>query len=221
MGSSLYAATRAISRLRGRASGGACAPSASKGHGQMFHVRYAQGDTDDPFRRGYLCPKAPALADLQDEPDRLRSPLVREASRWREVSWDEAWDRAADGLVRVRKAGGRDAVAVYYGNPVAHNLGLMTHALPFGRALRTCIRRARPISCRRCSPRSDVRASRPDSRPRSRPDRLLPDRRRQPRGVEQQSHDRPEHDGRSARHSGIAAGASSSSIRASAGVAAA
>ena len=39
--------------------------------------------------------------------------------------------------MRVRKAGGRDAVAGYYGNPVAHNLGLMTHALPFGRALRT------------------------------------------------------------------------------------
>ena len=26
---------------------------------------------------------------------------------------------------------------MYYGNPVAHNLGLMTHALPFARALRT------------------------------------------------------------------------------------
>ena len=101
------------------------------------HIRSIRGDTDDPFSRGYLCPKAAALADLQDDPDRIRAPLVREGSRWREVSWDEAWERAADGLVRVRKAGGRDAVAVYYGNPVAHNLGLMTHALPFGRALRT------------------------------------------------------------------------------------
>ena len=26
---------------------------------------------------------------------------------------------------------------MYYGNPVAHNLGLLTHALPFARALRT------------------------------------------------------------------------------------
>ena len=63
--------------------------------------------------------------------------MIREGSRWREVSWDDALDRAADGLVRVRQQHGRDAVAMYYGNPVAHNLGLMTHALPFARVLRT------------------------------------------------------------------------------------
>src|SRR6185295_8995136 len=51
--------------------------------------------------------------------------------------WQDALDRAADGLVSVRKRHGRDAVAMYYGNPVAHNLGLLTHALPFAHALRT------------------------------------------------------------------------------------
>ena len=39
--------------------------------------------------------------------------------------------------MRIRHQHGRDSVGVYYGNPVAHNLGLMTHALPFARALRT------------------------------------------------------------------------------------
>src|SRR5216684_1977671 len=101
------------------------------------HVRSIRGDGDDPISRGYICPKAAALADLHDDPDRVRAPLIREGSRWREVSWDAALDRAADGLVRVRNERGRDAVAIYYGNPVAHNLGLMTHALPFARALRT------------------------------------------------------------------------------------
>jgi anaerobic selenocysteine-containing dehydrogenase len=101
-----------------------------------------RGDEDDPFSRGYLCPKAAALADLHDDPDRLRSPLIREGppgrdDSWREATWEEALERAADGLARVRRAHGRDAVAMYYGNPVAHNLGLMTHALPFARALRT------------------------------------------------------------------------------------
>jgi anaerobic selenocysteine-containing dehydrogenase len=100
-------------------------------------VRSIRGDEDDPFSRGYICPKAIALADLQDDPDRIRAPMIREGSRWREVSWDDALDRAANGLVRVRREHGRDAVAMYYGNPVAHNLGLMTHALPFARALRT------------------------------------------------------------------------------------
>jgi anaerobic selenocysteine-containing dehydrogenase len=63
--------------------------------------------------------------------------MVRDGTRWREVSWDDALDRAAGGLARIRKTHGRDAVAIYYGNPVAHNLGLMTHALPFARMLRT------------------------------------------------------------------------------------
>jgi anaerobic selenocysteine-containing dehydrogenase len=101
------------------------------------HVRSIRGDDDDPFSRGYICPKAAALADLHADPDRIRAPLIREGSRWREVCWEDALDRAADGLVRVRTAHGRDAVAMYYGNPVAHNLGLITHALPFAWALRT------------------------------------------------------------------------------------
>jgi len=100
-------------------------------------VRSIRGDPGDPFSRGYVCPKAFALADLQHDSDRVRAPMIREGSRWREVSWADALDRAADGFVRVRRRHGRDAMAVYYGNPVAHNLGLMTHALPFARALRT------------------------------------------------------------------------------------
>ena len=67
------------------------------------HIRSIRGDEDDPFSRGYICPKAAALADLHDDPDRVRAPMIREGSRWREVSWEDALDRAADGLVRVRK----------------------------------------------------------------------------------------------------------------------
>ncbi len=100
-------------------------------------VRSVRGDPDDPFSRGYVCPKAAALADLHDDPDRIRAPLIREGKGWRETTWAEALDRAAKGLVRVRRRHGRDAVGVYYGNPVAHNLGLITHLLPFTRALRT------------------------------------------------------------------------------------
>jgi len=100
-------------------------------------IRSIRGDEDDPFSRGYICPKAAALTDIHEDPDRLRTPLVREGATWREAPWDEALDRAAAGLRRIRRAHGRDAVAMYYGNPVAHNLGLMTHALTFARALRT------------------------------------------------------------------------------------
>ena len=100
-------------------------------------IRAVRGDPDDPFSRGHVCPKAAALADLHHDADRVRAPLIREGRAWRNASWEEALAKAADGLARVRRRHGRDAVAVYYGNPVAHNLGLMTHLLPFTRALRT------------------------------------------------------------------------------------
>ena len=100
-------------------------------------IRSVRGDPDDPFSRGYVCPKAAALADLHDDPDRIRTPLVRAGADWREASWDEALDRAAAGLTAVRRRHGRDAVALYYGNPVAHNLGLLTHGLAFRQAFRT------------------------------------------------------------------------------------
>ena len=100
-------------------------------------VRLIRGDSDDPLSCGHICPKAAALDDLHQDPDRLRAPLIRDGSTRREASWDEALDRAAEGLRDVRRRHGRDAVAVYYGNAVAHNLGLMTHGLPFARALRT------------------------------------------------------------------------------------
>jgi anaerobic selenocysteine-containing dehydrogenase len=100
-------------------------------------IRSIRGDPDDPFSRGYICPKAAALVDIHNDPDRVRTPLIRQGTRWREASWDEALERAADGLVRLRRQHGRDAVAIYYGNPVAHSLGLITHALGFARALRT------------------------------------------------------------------------------------
>ena len=100
-------------------------------------IRSIRGDPDDPFSRGYICPKAAAIADIHNDADRIRMPLIRNRTSWREASWEEALDRAADGLARVRRQHGRDAVAIYYGNPVAHSLGLITHALTFARALRT------------------------------------------------------------------------------------
>ena len=38
-----------------------------------------RGDGDDVFSRGFLCPKGVALQDLHEDPDRLRTPLLRGA----------------------------------------------------------------------------------------------------------------------------------------------
>jgi len=101
---------------------------------QVVSIR---GDEHDPFSRGYICPKATALADLHTDPDRLRHPMIREGTTWREASWDEAFDLVGRRLRDIRKAHGRDAIAVYQGNPSAHNLGLLTFGQAFLRTLRT------------------------------------------------------------------------------------
>ena len=80
------------------------------------------GDADDPISRGYICPKAAALADLYADPDRLRRPVRRVGSEWEEIGWDEALDMAADGLRAVQRRHGNDAVATYFGNPSAHTM---------------------------------------------------------------------------------------------------
>ncbi|GAB3451351.1 molybdopterin oxidoreductase family protein [Streptomonospora sediminis] len=96
-----------------------------------------RGDPDDPLSRGHICPKAFALQDVHDDPDRLRTPVRRGPDGWTEISWDDALDLVAEELARIRREHGADAVAVYQGNPVVHSLGSMTHGPAFVRTLAT------------------------------------------------------------------------------------
>ena len=41
-----------------------------------------RGDAQDPFSRGHICPKGPALVGLHEDPDRLRTPVRRTATGW-------------------------------------------------------------------------------------------------------------------------------------------
>ena len=82
-----------------------------------------KGDPQDVLSRGHVCPKAFALRELLDDPRRLRHPVRRTASGWERVSWDDAMGEIAAKLRAIRSAHGRDAVALYVGNPVAHSHG--------------------------------------------------------------------------------------------------
>ena len=96
-----------------------------------------RGDPDDPFSKGHICPKAVALQDVHDDPDRLRRPMRRHGTEWTEISWDDALDEAAARLTAIQRAHGRDAVATYSGNPTVHSSGAMLFAPDLMRALRT------------------------------------------------------------------------------------
>ncbi|MEL6891509.1 MAG: molybdopterin-dependent oxidoreductase, partial [Actinomycetota bacterium] len=85
-------------------------------------VQRIRGDLDDVFSRGFICPKGSTLRQLHEDPDRLRRPLVKRDGVHVEVSWDEAWAEVDRRLGSVIAEHGREALAVYVGNPNAHNL---------------------------------------------------------------------------------------------------
>ena len=90
-------------------------------------VTSIRGDEQDPFSRGYVCPKGIALQDVQSDPDRLRHPLrKREDGSFEQIGWDEALDLVADRLCEIRDRDGGDAVALYLGNPITHGWAPIT-----------------------------------------------------------------------------------------------
>jgi anaerobic selenocysteine-containing dehydrogenase len=96
-----------------------------------------KGDALDTFSRGHICPKAVALQDIQNDPDRLHQPMRRVGSEWQSISWEEAFALVAERLAGIQARHGQNAVAVYQGNPSVHNYGLMTHSNYFLGQLKT------------------------------------------------------------------------------------
>jgi len=96
-----------------------------------------KGDALDTFSRGHICPKAVALQDIQNDPDRLRQPMRRVGSEWLPIAWDEAFALVAERMAAIQERHGQNAVAVYQGNPSVHNYGLMTHSNYFLGLLKT------------------------------------------------------------------------------------
>ncbi len=92
--------------------------------GQVQSIR---GHDADVFSAGYLCPKGVALKDLHEDPDRLRTPLIKRNGRFVEATWEEAFDEIEARLLPVIKQHGNDAVAITVGNPPAHKMGLLLY----------------------------------------------------------------------------------------------
>src|SRR5215211_1790616 len=102
-----------------------------------------RGDAEDVFSHGFICPKGVALKALHEDPDRLRAPMLRLSDgSFAPVGWDEAFaeiDRRLPPLLAHERSGdeasgrgrGRDAAAIYIGNPAVHGLA----ALLYGRVL--------------------------------------------------------------------------------------
>ncbi|MFC8529916.1 molybdopterin-dependent oxidoreductase [Nocardia sp. NPDC057227] len=76
----------------------------------------------DVFSAGHSCAKGIGLARLENDPDRIRTPLLRTPDGdLREATWDEAFAVIAERLP-AHAAAEPSGCGVYHGNPAAHHL---------------------------------------------------------------------------------------------------
>ncbi|KAB2351008.1 molybdopterin oxidoreductase family protein [Actinomadura rudentiformis] len=87
--------------------------------GQVTGVR---GDKRDPLSKGFICPKGATLGRLDGDPDRLAEPMLRDHDRHVSGGWDDAFETVRREIAKVVDRHGKDAVAIYIGNPTAHSI---------------------------------------------------------------------------------------------------
>src|ERR1700738_1723306 len=93
-----------------------CGMIATIDDGQLVELR---PDKDHPLSSGFACQKGIAFTEVQNDPDRVITPLRRSAHGFEPVSWDEAMADIADRLAAILRAHGSSAVGCYMGNPAA------------------------------------------------------------------------------------------------------
>ncbi|MBM3665933.1 MAG: formate dehydrogenase [Actinobacteria bacterium] len=95
-------------------------------------------DPDNPLSAGFACPKGIAMADVQNDPDRVMHPLRRrDDGSFERVSWDDALDEIGIRLKRIIDQRGGKAVGWYMGNPGAFSYSHPLWVLGFLSAIRS------------------------------------------------------------------------------------
>jgi len=111
-----------------------CGLEISHRNGQIVRIR---GDREDVFSNGFICPKGSTLGKLDEDPDRLRTPLIKRDGRHVAATWDEAFELIDERLGPIIAAHGADAVAVYLGNPNVHSMSGALYTRGLLKVLRT------------------------------------------------------------------------------------
>jgi thiosulfate reductase / polysulfide reductase chain A len=104
-----------------------CGAIAYVNEGKLWKV---EGNPLDPLSQGRLCPRGTGGVGAHDDPDRLKSPLIRRSNRgeeqWVEVTWDEALNHIAAKMEKLKATYGPESMALFShgigGNFLKHTL---------------------------------------------------------------------------------------------------
>ena len=73
-----------------------------------------EGDPDDPYNRGALCPRCLAFKQVEFHPDRILHPMKRAGERgsgqWERITWDEALETCYKEFRRISMTYGGDSI---------------------------------------------------------------------------------------------------------------
>jgi anaerobic selenocysteine-containing dehydrogenase len=99
-------------------------PGCHGGCGVLAHIKDGklvkiEGDPEHPWNQGRLCARALAMTQYVDNPKRLKKPLIRVGERgegkFREVSWDEAYDFIEARMKKIRADHGPESMVFSMG----------------------------------------------------------------------------------------------------------
>tara|TARA_B110000503_G_scaffold63792_1_gene100628 strand:- start:4441 stop:6597 length:2157 start_codon:yes stop_codon:yes gene_type:complete len=96
-----------------------------------------KGDPDNHRSKGYVCAKSQAFRYIYEDQERLTKPVKKMNGQWQEISWEVALSETAKRLADIRDQYGKDAIAMYYGNPNGHNFSTQIYTQMFITLLNT------------------------------------------------------------------------------------
>ncbi len=76
-------------------------------------IREVRGD-NNPYTRGFTCPKAQSQLRRHNDPKRPLHPMIRTDGKWNHISWDEALELAAESIRKSLAQHGPKSLFYYY-----------------------------------------------------------------------------------------------------------
>ncbi|MDD5806323.1 MAG: molybdopterin-dependent oxidoreductase [Eggerthellales bacterium] len=78
-----------------------------------------EGDPENPYNQGRLCARCLATPNAVNSPLRIRKPMIRDGKRgedkWKEISWDEAFDLVEEKFNYYKENYGAESVTFWEG----------------------------------------------------------------------------------------------------------